>query len=48
MNIIASLTGIKSFTNLKKITASNFAQVQFIDFGNMTSLQNITVEQNSL
>ncbi|MCF2219983.1 T9SS type A sorting domain-containing protein [Chryseobacterium sp. PS-8] len=47
MNIIASLTGIKSFTNLKKITASNFAQVQFIDFGNMTSLQNITVEQNN-
>lgn len=47
MNIITSIVGIKSFTNLKKITTSNFALVQSIDLSDMTSLQNITVEQNN-
>lgn len=47
MNIITSIVGVKSFTNLKKITTSNFALVQSIDLSDMTSLQNITVEQNT-
>lgn len=46
MNTITSIIGIKSFTNLKKITASNFSLVQTIDLSDMASLQNITVESN--
>ncbi|WP_370900922.1 DUF7619 domain-containing protein [Chryseobacterium gossypii] len=47
MSSITSLEGIKSFTNLKKITASNFAALQSIDLSDMTSLENITVQSNN-
>lgn len=47
MNTIVSIEGIKSFTNLKNIYASNFALVQSIDLSDMISLKNITVEGNN-